>query len=133
MSDKPRGGPLSEDPVFRVVSEPPRFERTTDGPVRYTTVYVREQPVAYLWASTDDKAAGVFYRQSAGDLGGGNAAVGWHGRLRWAYANKLTPTEALQHWAGKPLDPTDEKCGVVREDEEHEAATLAELEKLAAD
>lgn len=129
MSDTPRRGPLSEDPEFRVVSKPATYPRETGGPVRFTTVYVQDQPVAYLWAATDDSAAGVISRKSAG---GGNAAVGWSGRLRWAFANKLAPTEVLRHWAGKPLDPDDERCGVVHADEEHEAGSLAELQELAA-
>ncbi|MBM7786578.1 hypothetical protein [Tenggerimyces flavus] len=133
MSDLPRGGPLSEDPEFRVVSEPESYADTTAGPIRYTTVYVSDQPVAYVWAATDDTAAGVLYRQSALDTGGGNASVGWWGRLDWAFANRLTPSEVLRHWAGKPLDPDDERCGVVRADEEHELATLAELEELAVE
>lgn len=131
MSDKPRG-PLSEDPEFRLVSELAVYPWTTDGPVRYTSVYVDEQPVAYLWAATDDSAAGVIYRHAALSSGGGNAAVGWGGRLKWAYANKLAPTEVLRQWAGKALDPDDERCGVVHADEEHEVGSLAELQELAA-
>lgn len=124
-----RRGPLSEDPEFRVVSKPATYPRETGGPVRFTTVYVQDQPVAYLWAATDDSAAGVIYGRSAG---GGNAGVGWSGRLRRAFANRLTPSEVLRYWAGKPLDPDDERCGVVHADEERELASLAELEALAA-
>ncbi len=89
-------------------------------------------PSPTLWAATDDSAAGVIYRESALDTGGGNASVGWWGRLDWAFANRFTPTEVLRHWAGKPLDPDDERCGVVHDDEEHEVGSLAELQELAA-
>lgn len=127
MTNEDRGGPQSEDPQFRAVWEPDSYPNTTDGPVRYTPVYVNDEPVAYLWAATDDSAAGVVARGPRGF----NAAAGWNARLVKAYAEGLTPSELLTHWAGKELDPADERSGVVLEGKEREAASLDELKQAA--
>lgn len=87
-------GPQSENPRFEPVYEPPSYAGSTDGPIRYTTVYVDDRPVT-------------------------------------AYAQGVPPLELLRHWAAKPVDPAEQRCGVVRPDEEREAASLAPLQALA--
>lgn len=127
MTNDERGGPQSEDPQFRAVWEPDSYANNTDGPVRYTPVYVDDEPVAYLWAATDDSAAGVVPRGPSGF----NAAAGWNARLVQAYADGLSATDLLTHWAGKERDPADERSGVVLEGKERRAASLDELKQAA--
>ncbi|MBM7789543.1 hypothetical protein [Tenggerimyces flavus] len=127
MTNEDRGGPQSADPQFRTVWEPGNYANSTDGPVRYTPVYVNDEPVAYLWAATDDSAAGVVPRGPRGF----NAAAGWNERLVKAYADGLSATDLLTRWAGTELDPADERSGVVHEGEEREAASLDELKRAA--
>ncbi len=127
MTEPQRQGPQSENPHFETVYKPPNYPNSTDGPVRYTPVYVGERPVAYVWAAVDDSAAGVVPI----GLPGFNAAAGWVARLRASYAAGRPPSEMLTRWAGKPLDPADERSGVVHEGGEREAASLDALKQLA--
>lgn len=127
MTDPERRGPQSENPRFETVRSQPNYAGSADGPVRYTRVYVDERPVAYVWVAVDDSAAGVLPIGRTGN----NAAAGWYARLRTSYAAGRPPSEMLTRWAGEPLDPTDERSGVVHEGEVREAASLDALKQLA--
>lgn len=107
-------GPMSEDPEFRTVYAPPRFPRTTDSPVRFFAVVLRDKVVGYLWAAITDDSAGFVVRKSAG-ADAFNAGVQWTERLRWAKENGFTPLQALRHWVGDEEDP---KAGAVSGTEE---------------
>jgi hypothetical protein len=93
-----------------------------DGPVRYERVYRGNTVIGYLWWAPAGR--GFVPRPDAGRAGA-IADGEWRRRLRAAHARE----NAVDDWRRHP----DDTAGALNDTDEWEAATLAELVRLAAE
>ncbi|WP_067906796.1 hypothetical protein [Actinomadura rubrobrunea] len=121
--DRSRGwGPLH----FQL---PPSYSPTAAGPVRYLPVVKDGLVLGYLWSSVAGGAASFLARRDAG-VDGRNAIAAWTPRLRELHGQGVPATEMLRRCRAMASDP---RAGAVPADaREEEAASLADLERLAA-
>lgn len=96
------------------------------GPVRYERVYRGNTVIGYLWCSAAglEHGAGFVPRPDAGKTGAA-AYAEWQRRLRTAPAS----VDVIEEWRRRP----DDTAGALNDTDEWEAATLAELVRLAAE
>lgn len=125
------------------------YAPTTDGPVRYAPAVSGDGTVlGYLWAATEEDAAGFVERAAAGTVNATNAAAVWRRRLARAHDRGLPAIAALREWigedpaAGHMPDPTDASAttspewrlaGALPPSSERAATSLPELRRLAGD
>lgn len=102
------------------------FPGTAVGPVRYERVYRGNTVIGYLWfaAAGPEHGAGFVPRPDAGEAGA-IAEAEWALRIGSARA----ATDAIAEWRRHP----DDRAGALNDTGEWEAATLAELVRLAAE
>ncbi|WP_241990014.1 MULTISPECIES: hypothetical protein [unclassified Streptomyces] len=103
------------------------YEQVTEAPVRYTTVRRDGVTLGYVWAATDDSAAGYVPRTAAGDAAFDAGAV-WLSSLREACSEGLRPLRALDRLARRPAGP---QAGVVSAAAFATAPSLDALEELS--
>ncbi len=80
---------------------PPSYPATTDGPITFYPVGWNGVVRGWVWVSDDDVAAGYVPRRAAGDEGF-RTGVAWVRLLTAAFAEGLTPREALARYAALP-------------------------------
>ncbi|MFH8656695.1 hypothetical protein [Streptomyces afghaniensis] len=98
---------LTESLPWEEADSPPRYDRTTDKPVRYADVVDRAGTVlGYVWVNDEDDAAGWQYRRAGGDAF--NMGALWAAELHEAKAQGLTPSAALAKMTREygPEDPS---------------------------
>lgn len=102
------------------------FPEPTAGPVRYERVYRGNTVIGYLWCSAEglEHGAGFVPRPDAGEAGAA-AHAEWSRRVGSARA----ATDVIAEWRRHP----DDRAGALNDTGEWEAATLAELVRLAAE
>lgn len=96
------------------------------GPVRYERVYRGNTVIGYLWCSAAglEHGAGFVPRPDAGEAGV-VAHAEWHRRAGGAAVR----ADVIDEWRRRP----DDRAGALNDTDEWEAATLAELVRLAAE
>lgn len=77
------------------------FPSTSDGPITFYPVAWNGAVRGWIWISDDERAVGYVPRRSAGDQAF-RTGVAWVGLLADAYAEGLTPRDALHRYAGGP-------------------------------
>lgn len=102
------------------------FPESAAGPVRYERVYRGNTVIGYLWCSAAglENGAGFVPRPDAGDAGAA-AHAEWSRRVGSARA----ATDVIADWRRHPED----RAGALNDTGEWEAATVAELVRLAAE
>ncbi|MEU6492274.1 hypothetical protein AB0D09_42490 [Streptomyces sp. NPDC049097] len=128
MSREQRINPrFAEDLPFNEVSGPPRYNRTTSGPVQYVSIAnVAGVAIGYIWANDEDEAAGWLPPPGLrpDDI---NAGALWLWTLRDAKARDLAPTALLAELLQG--DGDEERSHVVA-DSLSEMASLDALREL---
>ena len=96
------------------------------GPVRYERVYQGNTVIGYLWCSAAglEHGAGFVPRPDAGEAGAA-AHAEWRRRVGAAHAG----ADVIAEWRRRP----DDRAGALNDTAEWEAATLADLVRLAAE
>ncbi|MFB4301421.1 hypothetical protein [Actinomadura sp. NTSP31] len=77
------------------------YRRESSGPVRYYPIVARGETVGYLWAAAADNAASCMRRLALKEESWRAYRV-WNDRLKDAWAQDLTPLQALRKWVGEP-------------------------------
>ncbi|MET8635283.1 MULTISPECIES: hypothetical protein [unclassified Streptomyces] len=128
MSREQRINPrFAEDLPFNEVSGPPRYNRTTSGPVQYVSIAnVAGVAIGYIWANDEEEAAGWLTPPGLrpDDI---NAGALWLWTLRDAKARDLAPTALLAELLQG--DGDEERSHVVA-DSLSEMASLDALREL---
>ncbi|RDI55322.1 hypothetical protein [Nocardia mexicana] len=86
-----------------MTSTPANYSRWTRRPVIYLPVQRRGRLIGYLWAATDQNAAG-FERSLAAAGDDLNCLLAWEARLNDAATRGLAPVAALEQWIGATED-----------------------------
>lgn len=120
---------FAEDLPFNEVSGPPRYNRSTSGPVQYVSIAnASGVAIGYIWANDKDEAAGWLTPPGLrpDDI---NAGAPWLRKLRDAKARDLAPTALLAELLQGAGD--DERSHVVA-GSPSEVASLEALRDLVA-
>jgi hypothetical protein len=103
----------------------------TFSAVRTVTVWCDDRVMGYVWASTDNQAAGFLRRHDAYP-DSWKAANIWYERLDSAHGRGLAPLQAMREWIGAPPDPGCPDAGYIPGDvSELEEPHLARLYQRA--
>ncbi|MGW2888284.1 hypothetical protein ACWDDN_23695 [Streptomyces griseoruber] len=101
------------------------YPETTELPVRYFTVQDKGETLGYVWASSEDNAAGFEPRTAAGERAF-EAGREWLLKLREAHGRGLAAASVLSWLAQQSISPG---IGSIAEQEPRECASLDALEE----